>query len=54
MPPAGFETAIPPSDQPQNPPLDRSSTGIGETVLRTEIIIETIFFQKKTPENYLK
>jgi hypothetical protein len=54
MPPAGFETAVPPSDQPQNPALDRSSTGIGETVLHTEIFIEAIFFPPPPKKKHQK
>jgi hypothetical protein len=32
MPPAGFETTIPTSEQPQTHALDRAATGIGETL----------------------
>ena len=36
MPPAGFEPAIPASDQPQAHALDRAAAGIGTVILQKD------------------
>jgi len=42
MPPAGFESAIPSGERPQNHALDRASTGIGSPSIRVLNILQRI------------